>query len=181
LLKKQRIYNYFYEFASEALDIVIFETFIKSMTSCLLKLKHLVFASLSKSLTTWPQLLFSNYHQKLLYWFLEKEIEFENKILSFGQKFFTACHKCGHFTGYVVTLVILTKVLFWMPAIGASPTNWRSCPRHSSWVNLGVVDFFFSLTPFCFRFSNRSKTLARFLSACRWLWKIDVDAGTYHN
>ena len=110
-----------------------------------------------------------------MYWFLGKEIEFENKILmgfyplgknSSLRKY----HKCGHFTGYVVTLVILTKVLFWMPAIGASPTNWRSCPRHSSWVSLGVVDFFFSLTPFCFRFSNRSKTLARFLSACRWLW-----------
>ena len=37
--KKQRIYNYFYEFASEALHIVIFENFIKSMTSCLSKLK----------------------------------------------------------------------------------------------------------------------------------------------
>ena len=37
--KKQRIYNYFYKFASEALHIVIFENFIKSMTSCLSKLK----------------------------------------------------------------------------------------------------------------------------------------------
>ena len=37
--KKQRIYNYFYEFASEALHIVIFENFVKSMTSCLSKLK----------------------------------------------------------------------------------------------------------------------------------------------
>jgi hypothetical protein len=33
------IYDYFYEFASEALHIVIFENFIKSMTSCLSKLK----------------------------------------------------------------------------------------------------------------------------------------------
>ena len=37
--KKQRIYDYFYEFASEALHIVIFENFVKSMTSCLSKLK----------------------------------------------------------------------------------------------------------------------------------------------
>ena len=37
--QKQRIYDYFSEFASEALHIVIFENFIKSMTSCLLKLK----------------------------------------------------------------------------------------------------------------------------------------------
>ena len=36
--KKQRIYDYFYEFASEALHIV-FKNFIKSMTSCLSKLK----------------------------------------------------------------------------------------------------------------------------------------------
>ena len=68
---------------------------------------------------------------------------------------------------FVCTLVILTKVFFWMPAIGASPTNWRSWPRHSSWVSLGVVDFFFSLVlPLCFRFSSRSSTFARFLSAC---------------
>ena len=39
LPKKQRIYDYFYEFASEALRIVIFENFVKSMTSCLSKLK----------------------------------------------------------------------------------------------------------------------------------------------
>merc|ERR1711997_200508 len=39
LPKKQRIYDYFYEFASEALHIVIFENFIKSMTPCLSKLK----------------------------------------------------------------------------------------------------------------------------------------------
>ena len=39
LSKKQRIYDYFYEFASEALHIVIFENFIKSMSSCLSKLK----------------------------------------------------------------------------------------------------------------------------------------------
>merc|ERR1711997_78477 len=39
LPKKQRIYDYFYEFASEALNIVIFENFIKSMTPCLSKLK----------------------------------------------------------------------------------------------------------------------------------------------
>ena len=31
--------RYFYEFASEALHIVIFENFVKSMTSCLSKLK----------------------------------------------------------------------------------------------------------------------------------------------
>ena len=37
--KKQRIYNYFFEFASEALHIIIFENFVKSMTSCLLKLE----------------------------------------------------------------------------------------------------------------------------------------------
>ena len=37
--KKQRIYNYFSEFASEALHIVIFENFVKSMTSCLSQLK----------------------------------------------------------------------------------------------------------------------------------------------
>ena len=37
--KKQRIYDYFSEFASEALHIVIFEIFVKSMTSCLSKLK----------------------------------------------------------------------------------------------------------------------------------------------
>ena len=36
---KQRIYDCFYEFASEALHIVIFENFVKSMTSCLSKLK----------------------------------------------------------------------------------------------------------------------------------------------
>ena len=36
---KQRIYDYFYEFASEALHIVIFENCVKSMTSCLSKLK----------------------------------------------------------------------------------------------------------------------------------------------
>ena len=39
LPKKQRICNYFYEFASEALHIVIFENFIKSMTSCLSQLR----------------------------------------------------------------------------------------------------------------------------------------------
>ena len=39
LPKKQRIYNYFYESASEALHIVIFENFVKPMTSCLSKLK----------------------------------------------------------------------------------------------------------------------------------------------
>ena len=39
LPKKQRICNYFYEFASEALHIVIFENFVKSITSCLSKLK----------------------------------------------------------------------------------------------------------------------------------------------
>ena len=39
LFKKQRIYHCFYEFASEALHIVIFEKFVKSMTSCLSKLK----------------------------------------------------------------------------------------------------------------------------------------------
>jgi hypothetical protein len=39
LPKKQRIYDYFSEFASEALHIVIFENFVKSMTSCLSKLK----------------------------------------------------------------------------------------------------------------------------------------------
>ena len=39
LPKKQRIYDCFSEFASEALHIVIFENFVKSMTSCLLKLK----------------------------------------------------------------------------------------------------------------------------------------------
>ena len=38
LPKKQRIYDYFYEFASEALHIVIFENFVKSMTSCRLLL-----------------------------------------------------------------------------------------------------------------------------------------------
>jgi hypothetical protein len=38
LPKKQRIYDYFYEFAS-ALHIVIFENFVKSMTSCLSKLE----------------------------------------------------------------------------------------------------------------------------------------------
>ena len=32
--KKQRIYDYFSEFASEALHIVIFENFVKSMMSC---------------------------------------------------------------------------------------------------------------------------------------------------
>ncbi len=37
--KKQRIYDYFSEFASEALHIVIFENFVKPMTSCLSKLK----------------------------------------------------------------------------------------------------------------------------------------------
>ena len=37
--KKQRIYDYFYEFASETLHIVIFESFIQSKTSCLSKLK----------------------------------------------------------------------------------------------------------------------------------------------
>ena len=39
LPKKQMIYDYFYEFASEALHIVIFENFVKSMMSCLSKLK----------------------------------------------------------------------------------------------------------------------------------------------
>ena len=39
LPKKQRIYDYISEFASEALHIVIFENFVKSMTSCLSKLK----------------------------------------------------------------------------------------------------------------------------------------------
>ena len=34
LPKKQRIYDHFSEFASEALHIVIFENFVKSMTSC---------------------------------------------------------------------------------------------------------------------------------------------------
>ena len=35
----QKIYNYFYEFASEALQIVIFGNFVKSMTSRLSHLK----------------------------------------------------------------------------------------------------------------------------------------------
>ena len=39
LPKKQRTYDYFYEFASKALHIVIFENFVKSMMSCLSKLK----------------------------------------------------------------------------------------------------------------------------------------------
>ena len=39
LPKKQRIYDYFSEFTSEALHIVIFEIFVKSMTSCLSILK----------------------------------------------------------------------------------------------------------------------------------------------
>ena len=38
LPKKQRIYDYFYEFASEALHIVIFEN-VKSITPSLSKLK----------------------------------------------------------------------------------------------------------------------------------------------
>ena len=55
--KRQRIYDYFYEVASEALHIVIFENFVKSMTSCLLKLKVTPsFCLLSKSLTTRPHL-----------------------------------------------------------------------------------------------------------------------------
>ena len=33
------MYNYFYEFASKALHIVIFESFVKSMMFCLSKLK----------------------------------------------------------------------------------------------------------------------------------------------
>ena len=33
LPKKQRIYDYVYEFASEALHIFIFENFVKSMTT----------------------------------------------------------------------------------------------------------------------------------------------------
>ena len=37
--KKQRIYDFFSEFGSEALHIVIFEIFVKSMTSYLSKLK----------------------------------------------------------------------------------------------------------------------------------------------
>ena len=36
---KQRIYDYFSEFASEALHIIIFENVVKSMMSCLSKLK----------------------------------------------------------------------------------------------------------------------------------------------
>ena len=56
--KKQRIYDYFSEFASEALHIVIFEIFIKSMTSCLSKLKVTpCFCFPLKSLTTRPQLI----------------------------------------------------------------------------------------------------------------------------
>ena len=39
LPKKQWIYDYFYEFASEALHIFNFENFLKSMTSCLSELK----------------------------------------------------------------------------------------------------------------------------------------------
>ena len=37
--QKTKDLDYFYEFASEALHIVIFENFVKSMTSCLAKLK----------------------------------------------------------------------------------------------------------------------------------------------
>jgi hypothetical protein len=37
--QKQRIYDYFSEFASEALHIAIFENFVKSTTSCLSQLK----------------------------------------------------------------------------------------------------------------------------------------------
>ena len=166
--------------------MVNFENFVKSMTPTLLELKvtpSFCFTFKIPDDRTATSIKYLPSKVAVLIFGKRKRVwklNFDG-FLSFGQKFFTACHKCGHFTGYVVTLVILTKVLFWMPAIGASPTNWRSCPRHSSWVNLGVVDFFFSLTPFCFRFSNRSKTLARFLSACRWLWKIDVDAGTHYN
>ena len=36
LPEKQRIYDYFYDFASEVLHIVIFENFVKSMMSCCL-------------------------------------------------------------------------------------------------------------------------------------------------
>ena len=39
LPKKQTIYDCFSEFTSKALHIVIFENFVKSMTSCLSKLK----------------------------------------------------------------------------------------------------------------------------------------------
>ena len=56
--KKQRIYDYFSEIASEALHIVIFENFVKSMTFCLSKLIVTPsFCLAFKSLTTWPHLI----------------------------------------------------------------------------------------------------------------------------
>ena len=60
---------------------------------------------------------------------------------------------------------MLVKVCFWMPAMGAMPTNFLRLARHSSWVSLGP-SFFFSLTPLCFRFSSLWSTLARLRSAC---------------
>ena len=57
LLIKQRIYDYFSEFASEALHIVIFENFVIQWRLASRNWKlPLFFASLLKSLTTWPQL-----------------------------------------------------------------------------------------------------------------------------
>ena len=64
LPKKQRIYDYFYEFASEALHIVIFENFIKSMTSCLSKLK-VTPSFLLRFQNPWrPDLIYSIHLQK---------------------------------------------------------------------------------------------------------------------
>ena len=72
------------------------------------------------------------------------------------------------------TFVILTKVCFWIPAMGAIPTNFLKLAKHSSCDSCGDFELWLRLSvpPFCFRFSNLSRTLARFLSACRCLYKM---------
>ena len=80
LPKKPRIYSYFSEFASEALHIVVFENFVKSLAYRNWNL-HLVFASISKSLTTRQQLCITNCTR--------------NSLLNLSLLFLTNAPKCA--------------------------------------------------------------------------------------
>ena len=68
--------------------------------------------------------------------------------------------------------------------MGAIPTNFLKLAKHSSCDNCGDFELFelrLSVPPFCFLFCNLSRTLARFLSACRCLKKDYLEKKIYLN
>ena len=111
LPKKPRIYSYFSEFASEALHIVVFENFVKSLAYRNWNL-HLVFASISKSLTTRQQLCITNCTR--------------NSLLNLSLLFLTNAPKCA--------LIFLFWAPYYLPYVRHYnpwfvyflPTLWRS-------------------------------------------------------